>query len=110
MKNIIISGIYKGMDQRGTMVGGKTFPKGVVRSGIIVTRKTLDNLVLGENAGWFQIEECSEPELLKTLREAGKAPVKEEEPEAEEVKEKEPEAEEVKEEELEAPKKTTKKK
>ena len=65
-----ISGIYKGQDPRGTIVGGKTFPVGVVRSDVVVTSETLKNLVLGEEAGWFSVIECSEPEVLKEIRDS----------------------------------------
>lgn len=79
-----ISGIYKGQDPRGTIVGGKSFPIGVVRSDVVVTTETLKNLVLGEEAGWFSVQECSEPDVLKEIRDSLKEVVYDKEPEAKE--------------------------
>jgi len=119
-----ISGIYKGQDPRGTIVGGKSFPIGVVRSDVVVTTETLKNLVLGEEAGWFSVQECSEPDVLKEIRDSLKEVVYDKEPEAKEeaeveekevVCDKEPEAKEEaeveeKEEKKPAPKKKAAKK
>lgn len=106
-----ISGIYKGQDPRGTIVGGKSFPIGVVRSDVVVTTETLKNLVLGEEAGWFSVQECSEPDVLKEIRDSLKEVVYDKEPEAkEEPKAKEEVEVEEKEEKKPAPKKKAAKK